>query len=32
MYGGSDAKYAVCTEKGPESVVMEPFLQGSATE
>jgi N4-(beta-N-acetylglucosaminyl)-L-asparaginase len=32
MYGGSEAKYAVCTENGPESVVMEPFLQGSATE
>jgi hypothetical protein len=29
MYGGKDATYAVCTENGPESVVMEAFLEGA---
>ena len=29
MYGGKDSTYAVCTENGPESVVMEPFLEGA---
>ncbi len=29
MYGGKDSTYAVCTENGPESVVMEAFLEGA---
>jgi N4-(beta-N-acetylglucosaminyl)-L-asparaginase len=30
MYPG--ANYAVCTEKGPETLPCEPFLQGKAEE
>ncbi len=29
MYGGKDSTYAVCTENGPESVVMDAFLEGA---
>jgi N4-(beta-N-acetylglucosaminyl)-L-asparaginase len=29
MYSGKDSTYAVCTENGPESVVMDPFLEGA---
>jgi len=32
MYGGQDATYAVCDEKGARIVPMEPFLSGSATD
>jgi N4-(beta-N-acetylglucosaminyl)-L-asparaginase len=32
MYGGKDAKYAVCTENGPESVQMDALLNGSETD
>jgi N4-(beta-N-acetylglucosaminyl)-L-asparaginase len=32
MYAGEDSKYAVCTENGPESVPLEPFLDGKATD
>jgi hypothetical protein len=32
MYGGKDAVYAVCTENGPQTVPMEAFLQGEATD
>jgi N4-(beta-N-acetylglucosaminyl)-L-asparaginase len=32
MYGGKDAVYAVCDDKGARLVPMEPFLQGSATD
>jgi N4-(beta-N-acetylglucosaminyl)-L-asparaginase len=32
MYATADAKYAVCSENGPESVPMEPFLDGQATD
>ena len=29
MYAGKDSTYAVCTENGPESVPLEPFLEGA---
>jgi N4-(beta-N-acetylglucosaminyl)-L-asparaginase len=29
MYGGKDSTYAVCTENGPESVLMDAFLEGA---
>ncbi len=32
MYGGDDAVYAVCDEKGARLVPMEPFLTGRATD
>jgi N4-(beta-N-acetylglucosaminyl)-L-asparaginase len=32
MYGGADAVYAVCDEKGARTVAMEAFLSGSATD
>jgi N4-(beta-N-acetylglucosaminyl)-L-asparaginase len=32
MYAGENSKYAVCTENGPESVALEPFLDGKATD
>jgi N4-(beta-N-acetylglucosaminyl)-L-asparaginase len=32
MYSSKETTYAVCTENGPESVVMEPFLDGEATD
>lgn len=31
MYATDDSKYAVCTENGPESVPLEPLLDGMAT-
>src|SRR5687768_15309584 len=30
LYGGPNATYGVCTENGPESLPIEPLLQGSA--
>jgi N4-(beta-N-acetylglucosaminyl)-L-asparaginase len=32
MYSSKDSTYAVCTENGPQSIVMEPFLDGDATD
>jgi N4-(beta-N-acetylglucosaminyl)-L-asparaginase len=32
MYGGAGSRYAICTEKGPELVPLEPLLAGSALE
>jgi hypothetical protein len=31
MYGGGDnSTYAFCTENGPQTVALEPLLQGNA--
>jgi N4-(beta-N-acetylglucosaminyl)-L-asparaginase len=32
MYGGKNVNYAVCTEQGPQTLAMEPLLQGGATD
>ncbi len=32
MYGGKDSTYAICTENGPESLPLEAFLDGNATD
>jgi len=32
MYGGKDAVYAVCDDKGARLVPMEPFLSGNSTD
>ena len=32
MYTSSRSSYAVCTENGPESLPMEPFLEGSPSD
>jgi N4-(beta-N-acetylglucosaminyl)-L-asparaginase len=32
MYGGSGARYAICTENGAQLLVLEPLLSGTATE
>jgi len=32
MYGGERAKFAVCTENGPQSLALEPLLNGEATD
>ena len=32
MYGGERAKFAVCTENGPQSLPLEPLLNGEATD
>ena len=32
MYGGRNVNYAVCTEQGPQTLPMEPLLQGNATD
>jgi hypothetical protein len=32
MYGDKDLSYAVCTERGPQTLRCEPLLQGVSTE
>jgi N4-(beta-N-acetylglucosaminyl)-L-asparaginase len=32
MYGGENIEYAVCTEKGPQTLPREPLLPGKATD
>ena len=32
MYAGRNANYAVCTENGPQTLPVEPLLQGAATD
>jgi N4-(beta-N-acetylglucosaminyl)-L-asparaginase len=32
MYGGSGARYAICTENGAQLLSLEPLLSGTATE
>ena len=32
MYSSARSTYAVCTENGPESLPMEPFLEGNPSD
>ncbi|MGH9337681.1 MAG: hypothetical protein ACRD21_28350, partial [Vicinamibacteria bacterium] len=32
MYARKDSTFALCTENGPQSVPLEPFLDGNATD